>query len=304
MLRKMLATLVLWSAIAVSGAPANQRTLPNTANMLVETSWLAAHLGDKNLVILHVGVDRTLYSMGHIPGARFLALSDIVNFHGNVSNKVPRLDDLRSTFACLGVGDRSRVVLYGDMFGLSAARAYFTLDYLGHGSSAALLDGGLEKWAREYGTVQTVPADAAVASLTVRVRSELIVELPALKEIVSKKNVELIDARQPTEYAGANVGEGILRPGHIPGARNVFWADMLAGRDNPVFKPVAEIRAKYESAGVSPGGKVIVYCRAGIQAAFDYFTLKLSGFRPILYDGSFLEWSNAFGTPVEVGPGE
>jgi len=304
MFLRVLAAALLFTAPTVNAAPPPQKVpqSPPPA-MLVQTEWLATHLSDKNLVVLHVGADRTSYNMGHIPGARFLALSDIVNFHGNIGNKLPAVNDLKSAFERLGVGDHSRVILYGDMFGVLAARAYFTLDYLGHGSSAALLDGGLEKWAREQGTVQTVPTDVAPATLTVRVRPELIVELPALKEIVANKTVALIDARQPSDYAGAMPAQGIARPGHIPGATNVFWAEMLVSRDNPVLRPVSEIRARYASIGLRPGAKVIVYCQSGMQAAHDYFTLKLSGFRPVLYEGSFFDWSNAAGTPVEVGAG-
>jgi thiosulfate/3-mercaptopyruvate sulfurtransferase len=81
----------------------------------------------------------------------------------------------------------------------------------------------------------------------------------------------------------------------------VFWVDNLVSRENPVLKPVAAIRASFEAAGVEPGSKVVVYCRTGVQAAHDYFTLKLLGFTPLLYDGSFIEWSNNAATKVERG---
>jgi thiosulfate/3-mercaptopyruvate sulfurtransferase len=300
MLRLTLAVII--SAIFLTSLNA-QHNAKSTANMLVQTDWLAAHLADKNLVILHVGADRTAYEAGHIPGARFLRLSDIAVTRNGIPNELPPMADLKATFEKLGIGDHSRVVLYGDMLGLFAARAYFTLDYLGRGNLAALLDGGLEKWSREHETVKTATVSATAGVLTVHPHPELIVELPALQKIVSNRTAILVDARPPMDYSGATPGEGIRRPGHIPGARSVFWAGMLVSRENPVFKSAVEIQSRYATVGLKPGGKAVVYCRTGIQAAHDYFTLKLTGFRPVLYDASFVEWSNVPETQVEAGSG-
>jgi thiosulfate/3-mercaptopyruvate sulfurtransferase len=271
--------------------------------MLVQPSWLAAHLSDRNLVILHVGADRTSYNAGHIPGARFLAFSEIAAPRNGIPNQLPPVRDLKATFERLGVGDRSRVIIYGDMFGVLAARAYFTLDYLGHGNNAALLDGGLENWSKEHEIVKTAPADPGATVLTVHPHPELIIDLPAVRQILSAKSTVLVDARAPADYSGAGPNHGLPRVGHIPGAKNIFWAETLVSRENPAFKPVLEIRARYTVAGIKPGSRVIVYCQSGIQATHDYFTLKLTGFRPVLYAGSFIDWSTAFGTPVETGAG-
>ena len=303
MLRKFLAVMVISTALAASATAAKQQAKQSQspANMLVQTSWLASHLSDKNLVILHVGVNRSAYEAGHIPGARFLALSEIAVTRNGLPNELPPVNDLKAVFERLGVGDHSNVVLYGDMLGLFAARAYFTLDYLGHGSSAALLDGGLEKWSKEHGTVQTATGNFASAVLTVHPQPSVIIEYPAVSDAVSKKSIALIDARPPADYSGTNDKTGNERSGHIPGAKNVFWQETLVSKENPVFLSAAEIRTKYISAGIKPGAQVIVYCHSGVQASHDYFTLKLSGFRPVLYDGSFADWSNQFNAPIEKG---
>jgi thiosulfate/3-mercaptopyruvate sulfurtransferase len=303
MLRNVLTVvLVVCTVLAASTVSTTQGTVQAPANMVVQTNWLAVHLSDKNLVILHVGADRASYITGHIPGARFLALSDIAVTRNGIPNELPPVSDLKTTFERLGVGDRSRVVLYGDMFGLFAARAYFTLDYLGHGNTAALLDGGLEKWSREHEVARTPSVNPAAGVLTVHPHPELVMELAPLRQVVSNNRVVLIDARPFADYSGAPSAD-IRRGGHIPGAKNVFWAETLVSRENPIFKPVSKIRARYTAAGLKPGGKAIVYCRTGVQAAHDYFTLKLTGFRPVLYDASFIDWANAFGTPVETGNG-
>lgn len=259
--------------------------------MLVPTSWLAAHLNDKNLVILQVGTDRAAYDSRHIPGARFLALTDITVHRNGVPNELPPAAALKTVFERLGVSDQSRVVLYGERLGVLAARAYFTLDYLGHGANAALLDGGLEKWSAEQRpTSNTAPAPHP-GLLTLRPRPELLVDLAAVKRVVAQKALPLVDARPAADF----------RAGHIYGAEDVFWMGNLVSQSSPVLKPHEEIAARYRAAGLRPGSKVVVYCQTGMQAAHDYFTLKLAGFRPILYDGSFIEWSSA-GMPVETGP--
>jgi thiosulfate/3-mercaptopyruvate sulfurtransferase len=303
MRHKFLAVAILFTAFTAGATATNQRTAQAPANMLVQTSWLAAHLSDKNLVILHVGANRAGYEAGHIPGARFLALSEIAVRRDGIPYNLPETKDLQTTFERLGVGNNSHVVLYGDMFNLFALRAYIELDYLGHGSNVSLLDGGLEKWAREHGTVRTTPEDIVPGVLTVHPNAALIIQFPEVRKAVSNKDIDLVDARSPTEYVGTNAGYGGARNGHIPGAKNVFWAENLESETNPVFKPASEIHAMYLAAGIKPGDKVIVYCQGGIHAAYDYFTLKLTGFHPVLYVGSFGEWSNEFNAPVETGRG-
>ena len=110
------------------------------AQMLVSTSWLEQHLNDPNLVVLYVGRNRSQFELGHIPGSRFVLLDELVEQHKDSLNDLPPVADLQATFESLGVGDESGVVLTGDALGMLAARAYFTLDYLGHGDHVSLLD--------------------------------------------------------------------------------------------------------------------------------------------------------------------
>lgn len=293
-MRKKIATpvlLLMFALAAMASTPQKQAT----PSMLVHTDWLAAHLKDRNLVILHVGNNRAAYDQQHIPGARFLNLSEIAVMRNGIPNELPPLQELKSIFERLGVGNNSQVVLYGDMAGLHAARAYFTLDYLGHRNSS-ILDGGLEQWRAEGRPVSNTVPPSTRATLTVTAHPELIADLATVKQIVSEKRAALLDARPAKDYAGSAFS---ARSGHIPGAKNVYWGENIVSPQMPRLKPVSDIRARYEAAGLKPGSKVVVYCQTGIQAAHDYFTLKLAGFRPVLYDGSFIEWSNTPGTTVE-----
>ncbi len=277
------------------------------SEMLVSTDWLAKRLNDPQTIVLHVARERAHYDQGHIPGARFVAWSEITATRSGVPNELPPVADLQKLFARIGIGDTSRLVLYGDSSGLSAARAYFTLDYLGHGARAALLDGGLEKWRAERRGVSTEPVEARSATFTPRVKTDAVIDLDVVRDLswtaanVSAPNVALIDARPADEYTGTKPGDGVARGGHIPGAANVFWMQNVESRENPVMRSPAELRRLYEKAGARPDRKVVTYCRTGAQASHAYFTAKYLGYDVVMYDGSFFEWSNATGTPVATG---
>lgn len=277
------------------------------SEMLVSTSWLAGHLNDPKTVVLHVARERRHYDEGHIPGARFVGWGEITATRNNVPNELALVADLQKLFERLGIGDDARIVLYGDSAGLSAARAYFTLDYLGHGARATLLDGGLEKWKAERRAVSTDVVEPKPARYTPRVRASAVTDFDVVRDLswtatnVTAPSVVLIDARPVDEYTGAKPGDGIPRGGHIPGAANVFWMQNVVSKENPVMRPAAELRRLYEATGVAPDRKVVTYCRTGGQASHAYFTAKYLGYDVVMYDGSFFEWSNTEGAPVVAG---
>jgi thiosulfate/3-mercaptopyruvate sulfurtransferase len=271
--------------------------------LVVDTTWLATHQADRTVVVLHVGRDRTAFDKEHVCGAQFVALRDIATTKDGVPNEMPPADDLRKVFEQVGVGDTTRVVLYGDRQGLFAARAFVALDYLRHGDRAALLDGGLERWKAEQRPTCTGSSTPTPGSLTASPRPEIIATLPDVQKAVAGEGggTVLIDARPPKEYSGEEAGEHVTRPGHIPGAKSVYWMQTIESEANPVLKSADEVRKIYEAAGLVPGRPVITYCRTGVQASFTYLTLKWLGLEPRLYDGSYLEWSNAAGTEVALG---
>lgn len=308
-------SLVLAQTVIPAGQRRNSTVVPPVpavrSEMLVTTGWLAMRLKDPKTVVLHVARERSHYDQGHVPGARFVAWGEITATRNGIPNELPPVADLKKLFERLGVGNEARIVLYGDNSGLSAARAYFTLDYLGHGERAALLDGGLEKWRSENRLVSTDDAKPASAPFSPHVQAGTVIDLDVVRDLswtavnLSSPNVALIDARPAEEYTGAKPGDGIARGGHIPGASNLFWMQHLVSRENPVMRPATELRQLYEAAGVTPNRKVVTYCRTGGQASHAYFTAKYLGHDVIMYDGSFFEWSNDKDTPVETGaPGK
>jgi thiosulfate/3-mercaptopyruvate sulfurtransferase len=276
------------------------------ASMLVTTDWLARNLSAADLSVIHVAAERKDFDEAHIPGARFLSWDDLTAARDGVPNELPPIEHLEALFTRLGVGNRGRIVLYGDRKGLSAARAWFTLDYLGQGDRAALLDGGLEKWTAERRPVATEAATVAAKPFDPRVVPDVVVGRDVVRDVswLSRRSgaVALIDARPPAEYSGEKPGEAISRPGHIPGAKNIFWERHFAAEGPPVLRPSGELLAMFRAEGAVPGALVVTYCRTGGQASHSYFVAKYLGLDPKMYDGSFIDWQAADDTEVAKPP--
>src|SRR5215471_1230551 len=152
-----LAVSVLLLALLACALPprsATQSAPPAHPEMLVSTAWLADHLKDPNVVILHVADKRTDYDRGHIPGAHFLQSNRFVDEHVGAMAELPPVEQLKKVFEEAGIGDNSRVVIYTTAWFPMAARAYYTLDFLGH-EKTALLDGGMEQWLNEHHAVSS-----------------------------------------------------------------------------------------------------------------------------------------------------
>jgi thiosulfate/3-mercaptopyruvate sulfurtransferase len=290
----------------LAAQPSTIRAQKVRSEMLVSTDWLAKHINDRDVFVIHVAADRKHYDDGHLPGARFLSSKEILTTRNGVANELPAVADLQKTFEQLGVGDAGRIVIYGENSGLPAARVYFTLDYLGHGDRAALLDGGIEKWKAEKFTIETQPVKTEPVKFTPRPRPNIVVGLDAMRDLsraaanvpsLEDSNVAIVDARPEEQY----IGNQTERSGHIPGAAGVYWMNHLVSRENPAMKPLSELIKMYEAAGLKAGQKVVTYCNSGMQASHSYFTLKYLGYDVTMYDGSFSEWSKAEGAPVTTG---
>jgi thiosulfate/3-mercaptopyruvate sulfurtransferase len=271
--------------------------------MLVTTEWLANHLKDPNLVVLCVDSTQDFYAKGHIPGARQIKLSEIAVTRDGIPNELPGMEELRRTFAAAGIGNNSRVVLYGERSNLFAARAYFTLDYLGVAGHASLLDGGIEKWTAEHRPLSTETPVVKAASLTTSPRKEILIDTAAMSTLTEKKPraMTLLDARPVKEFTGEQLSEDVAKAGHIPGARSLYWMDMLVSRENPVLRPEAELRRMYTELNATADQPLVTYCRTGMQSSFDYFVAKYLGYEPSMYDASFYEWSQK-NLPAETSP--
>ena len=285
---------------------------------LVGTDWLAAHLQAPDVVVLHVGRSDAAYRAGHIPGARFLPLSDVATTVGSIPNEFPPPEQLAATFRDLGIGNAARIVLYGDDPGLLAARAWVALDLLGQSGRAALLDGGLARWTAERRPIETTVRTATPQPFTPRWQGSKIVTAAWVRAHLNDSAVVFVDARPADQYAGAEPPCPPDRPacgqlpaerrGHLPGARSLYWMDALVSQDDPVLRPMHELHEtlwKPTGADRPAARTVVTYCRSGLQASHAYVVARYVGYPDVrLYDGSFIEWAALTPTadyPVERG---
>jgi thiosulfate/3-mercaptopyruvate sulfurtransferase len=309
-MRRLEAALLLGLAAApralaqVSAPDTGDAAVRHHREYLVSTEWLALRLSAPDLVVLHVGRDESGYRTGHIPGARYLSLSAVATTVHGIPNEFPPPAELGQTFRALGVGDRGRVVIYGDDAGILAARAWVALDLLGHGAQAALLDGGLAQWTAEQRPLETTAHPAAPQPFTVHWQADRIVGAAWVRTHLGDSGVVFVDARPADQYAGLEppCPPGLAscveilpgRRGHLPGARSLFWMEDLVSRENPVLKPMHTLHEElWKATGADrPGVRTLVtYCRSGMQASHAYFVARYVGYRDVrLYDGSFIEW--------------
>jgi thiosulfate/3-mercaptopyruvate sulfurtransferase len=266
------------------------------AHLLVSSQWLSEHLNDPQVVVLQVGQESTAYEQGHIHGARFLPLGAIMTTVNGTLNELPPVAQLDSVFRSLGISNGTRVVVYGPS--LAAGRTFFTLDYLGHGDRTALLDGGFQGWRAEGRPVSTERPRIVPGSFTSAARPDRVVDANWVHQHLGDPRYALIDARPAGQFSGAVASDGVPRPGHIPGAGNVFWEETLVSTEVPTLRDAASLRAMFQAAGATPGRSVVAYCRSGLQASFAYFVARYLGYDVRMYDGSFMDWSPRTELPV------
>lgn len=279
-------------------------------DILVSTQWLTDHLGADDLIVLDASAhlpaaDRdpqAEFIAGHIAGARFFSLPSLKDECSPVPSALPRADQFADRLQQLGVSASDRVVLYDDSMLRSSARAFFMFRMFGF-DKVAILDGGLGKWTAESrpmssGTVSAIGTDYAVAHddrSGVRSKAEILANCTSRSE-------QVIDARDAARFTG-EVDDAVhgLAGGHIPGARNVFFRDLLA--EDGTFKSPAAMRAIFEAAGVDMTQPITASCGSGMTASVVLFALRLVGHRETaLYDGSWSEWGADAKMPKETGP--
>lgn len=271
---------------------------------LVSTDWLAEHLGDPGLVVVESDEDVLLYDTGHIPGAVK------VDWHTELNDPVIRDYRDAEAFAELlsekGISRDDTIVFYGDNFNWWAAYALWVFTLFGH-EDTRLLDGGRQKWIDEGRELTEDAPDRPHTEYPVVERNDG--PIRAFRDEVTHHvddGGSLIDVRSPEEFRGellhmANYPqEGALRGGHIPGAANVPWK--RAANDDGTFKALDELRDIYlGEAKLSEGDDVIAYCRIGERSSHTWFVLRhLLGLENVRnYDGSWTEWGNLVGAPIE-----
>ncbi len=276
-------------------------------DVLVENDWLAAHLADPKVRVVEVDYDPAAnYDLGHIPGAVLFDWRKDIN--DPVRRDILSPESLTALYHRAGVDPDTTLVLYGDFNNWFAAFAFWVLTYYG-AKHVKLLNGGRKKWIAEDRAVsKDVPTPAAGKLTAGAPDAKLRAYLDDVRKVlpdVQVGKVGLVDVRGPKEFSGEITAppeyptEHAQRGGHIPGAKNIPWAQAV--QDDGTFKPREALDELYGSKGLSPKQSVITYCRIGERSSHSWFVLKyLLGYPDVRnYDGSWTEWGNLVRTPIE-----
>ena len=267
---------------------------PDRSPMIVSTLWLAAHLADPSIIVVHVASNRNEYKNGHIPGARFLWSQALSNTNPDLTLELPPLTQADTVLKNLGVSDRATIVLYFAGSNVSpTTRVYLTLEHLGLGDHVSFLDGGLEAWKAEGRPISKEQVSTAPSVYAIQTK-QVTVDWEWVKNSLDDPKVSIVDARAPQFYAGN--GGGMPRPGHLPNASNIPFSSLVDSTNK--FKDVETLKKMFADAGVKPGNTVVSYCHIGQQASLVYFVAKYLGYDARVYDGSFEEWSGRTDLPV------
>ncbi len=275
------------------------------ADVLVSTDWVAGHLNDSNIRIAESNEDPLLYPSGHIPGA--VQIDWVRDLNDPVRRDYLQQQGFEALMSRNGITRDTTVIFYGDKNNWWAGYAFWVFQLFGH-TNARIMDGGRLKWEKEGRTLTRDVPQYPQTGYKAPPRDDSKVRAfreQVLQHVEAKGS--LVDVRSPAEYTGERLhmedypNEGALRGGHIPGAKSIPWARAI-NPDDGTFKSAAELRKIYqEENGIRPENEIIAYCRIGERSSHTWFVLTyLLGYPNVRnYDGSWTEWGNLVGVPIE-----
>jgi len=281
-------------------APAAPAVLPE--NRVVEASWLEQNLSNPKVRVIEVSTDPGLYETGHILNAtKFVWHTDFVD---PVSRDIVSQKRFQQLARAAGINTDSTVILYGDKNNWFAAWGVWIFKTYGF-NDVRLLNGGRDKWTKDGRALtpivpQLAPGNFKAKTADKKLRAFLADAVKVARK--QDKNTRLVDIRSADEFSGkifapAGFQELAIRAGHIPGAQNVPWG--TAVNADGTIKSIDELRKIYAAVGIDGKKPIIVYCRIGERAAHTWFVLsQLLGYNVRLYDGSWTEYGNAVGVPI------
>lgn len=296
--------LLLVIVLALAGL-AGAAVAQDAPERLVSADWLTENLSNPNVRVIEVSVVPGVFERGHIPGAvNFNWHTDLVD---RVRRDIVSQADFETLARTAGISDDTTVVLYGDNNNWFAAYALWLFNYYGH-DNVSLMDGGRKKWLAEGRPVTTDEPHFPPTSYRVGgINAVLRADRDFVRARLEQPSFALVDVRSPAEYVGdiiapPGMSETAQRPGHIPGAKNVPWAQAVS--EDGSFKSKEALAALYGGKGVgADAADIVAYCRIGERSSHTWFVLRhLLGYQNVRnYDGSWTEWGNLIGAPIRKG---
>ncbi|CAG0931195.1 thiosulfate/3-mercaptopyruvate sulfurtransferase [Thermoflexales bacterium] len=271
--------------------------------VLVSTEWVAQHLDDPKVRIVETDEDVLLYDIGHVPNAVK------IDWHTDLNDPLVRdylnADRFSALLQAKGIAADTTVVFYGDKYNWWACYALWVFKLFGF-KDTRVMNGGRKKWIDEGRALSKVVPSYPKTNYQALQRDDR--KIRAFRNEVQahlEQHKPLVDVRSPGEFSGQLLHmpdypqEGAMRGGHIPGARNIPWAKAV--QEDGTFKPAAELQELYQPQGIVPDKEVIAYCRIGERSSHTWFVLTyLLGYPNVRnYDGSWTEWGNLVGAPIE-----
>ncbi|MFC5971331.1 sulfurtransferase [Halomarina salina] len=280
-------------------------------DVLVSADWVEDHLDqfqsdDPEYRLVEVDVDTEAYDEGHAPGA--IGFNWETQLQDQTERDVLEKEDFEDLLGSHGISNDSTVVLYGDNSNWFAAYTYWQFKYYGH-EDVRLMNGGRDYWLdNDYPTTTDVP-EFPEQEYTADDSDEGIRAYRSDVEEAMEQGVPMVDVRSPEEFRGEilappGLQETAQRGGHIPGASNISWAATV--NDDGTFKSADELRDLYAEEGIDGDEDIVAYCRIGERSSIAWFALhELLGYDDVTnYDGSWTEWGNLVGAPIEKGEAE
>jgi thiosulfate/3-mercaptopyruvate sulfurtransferase len=271
--------------------------MTNESDLLVSTSWLALNLERPNFVLIDAG-EALAYRRAHIAGAVGVPHPYLKSAQNDRLVMTP--EEFEAFARGAGISNDTPVVIYDDNASLHAARVWWVFRLYGH-EDVRVVDGGFNAWIDEGRPVTSASPRTAPGTFAAKPEPSCVIMADDLKAAVEAGSAPAIwDTRSDEEWAGTNA-RGNARVGRVPGAKHLEWRHLMQGPPARRFRPLAEIRAALEEAGIDPAAETVTYCQGGIRAAFGQFALALLGNTSVhTYDGSMGEWANREDTPLTL----
>lgn len=270
--------------------------------LVMQTSQLDTLLNQTNILLVFIGSEEA-FREAHIPGSQHIKPSELVCGVAPAAGKIADADDLAFLFSRIGLNENSIVIAYDDEGGGWAGRFIWTLDIIGH-SNYHYLDGGLIAWLGEKRETENgfsknnLINENEQPSVEININSTLIVSAENIIESLNNDDDFIVwDARSPQEHNGEKVLAA--RGGHIPGAANINWLDLMDRNNFLRLKPLAIIEAMLDDKKLTADKNIVTHCQSHHRSGLTYLVGKIIGLNIKAYDGSWSEWGNLENTPID-----